>query len=49
MDSNKKDISQAIKETEKEMINEIIEYLKYGTKPKNNANTYVNVYILLLI
>ena len=47
MDSNKKDISQAIKETEKEMINEIIEYLKYGTKPKNNANTYVNVYTLV--
>jgi hypothetical protein len=44
MDSEIKDIPQAKKELEKEMINGIIDYLKYGTDPNNNANSYLKVY-----
>ena len=43
MDSEIKDIPQAKKELEKEMINGIIEYLKYGKVTNNNANSYMNV------
>ena len=43
MDSEIKDIPQAKKELEKEMINGIIEYLKYGKMTNNNANSYMNV------
>ena len=46
MEVNKNDITPFEKELEKEMINGIIEYLKYGKEPKNNVNSYMNAYTL---
>ena len=47
MDSKIKDIPQAKKELEKEMLKGIIEYLKYGKVPNNNVNSFMNVYIIV--
>ncbi len=42
-----KDIKVAKKELEKEMIRGILEYLKKGTFPNNNPNSYMNAYTLV--
>ena len=42
-----KDIKTAKKELEKEMIKGILEYLKNGTFPKNNPNSYMNAYTIV--
>ena len=47
MASKIKDIKLAKKELEKEMIRGIIEYLKNGTEPNNNPNSYMNAYTIV--
>ena len=42
-----KDIKTAKKELEKEMINGILEYLKNGTFPNNNPNSYMSAYTIV--
>ena len=42
-----KDIKVAKKELEKEMIKGILEYVKNGTFPNNNPNSYVNAYTIV--
>ncbi len=42
-----KDIKQAKKELEKEMIKGILEYLKNGTPPNNSPNSYMNAYTIV--
>jgi uncharacterized protein YutE (UPF0331/DUF86 family) len=42
-----KDIKIARKELEKEMIKGILEYLRNGTFPNNNPNSYMNAYTLV--
>ena len=47
MASKIKDIKTAKKELEKEMIRGILEYLKNGTEPNNNPNSYMNAYTIV--
>ena len=42
-----KDIKEARKILEKEMINGILEYVRKGTFPNNNPNSYMNAYTLV--
>ena len=47
-DSKYKTFDEARKDLEKELINVILEYVRNGTFPKNNSESYINSYTIVL-
>ncbi len=47
-DSKYKTFDEARKDLEKELINVILEYVRNGTFPKNNSESYMNSYTIVL-